>query len=360
MTQALLSVTGLHRMGKAFNCRSKAFLPMHLPNQRNRGSASRPLAGPTKVGVNSFPLRVASVIVCMCGFAFAADVTYRFSSSGNYPGAAFTFLQAVNCCEIVGYYESSSASFGYLENVRQSGTGRFLNLQPPGSVNSYASGINAKGVVVGGFCGPIACNPLDADHGFTYSDGAYTTIDYPQTGATTAPYGINGRGDIVGGFCAGPYACPVGAFARTAHGFLDRNGVFTELDFPASQDTQANAINDSGTIVGAYDVSYTGPHGFIYQNGTFTNIDVPGATFTYPDAINNRGVIAGSYQLNLDTIHGFLRYKDGTVVTVDHPNTQFSSIEGINDAGVIVGNWSSPHGQGFQLPFKGVPANASP
>ena len=142
------------------------------------------------------------ILLGLAGFAAATNIQYQFSSSGDYPGAAFTFPQAVNDHKIAGYYETSMGSFGYLEDLRKPRNGRFLNIEPPGSVNAYASGINTKGVVGGGFCGPTACNPLAADHGFTYSDGAYATIDYPQTGATTAPYGINGMGDVVGGFCA--------------------------------------------------------------------------------------------------------------------------------------------------------------
>src|SRR5438445_12102699 len=45
-------------------------------------------------------------------------------------------------------------------------------------------------------------------HGFLYSDGSYTTIDVPDSGANA--YGINDAGQIVGWF----------ADAQGGHGFL--------------------------------------------------------------------------------------------------------------------------------------------
>jgi probable HAF family extracellular repeat protein len=252
-----------------------------------------------------------SVGVAVVGFA--STIQYRFSPAGNFPGATYSIPLADNLRQIVGYYVAPGVSAGYIESlphVLKDGPPSFLALAPPGNAGSYALGINAHGVAVGGFCGPPFCNATAADHGFTYSNGIYTTIDFPQSGVTTAAYGINDLGEIVGGFCISPSACPVGAFTRTGHGFLDNQGVFTQLDYPGSQDTQADAINNAGVITGAYDINESGPHGFLYQNGAFTNIDVPGGSFTYPTAINNNGVVAGYYQTPDFNVHGFL-YRNG-------------------------------------------------
>jgi probable HAF family extracellular repeat protein len=291
-----------------------------------------------------------SVGVAIVGFA--STIQYRFSPAGNFPGATYSIPLGDNLTQIVGYYLSPTKLGAYIETSNKGAPPVFLGLGPPGSAGSYAFGINAHGVAVGGFCGLGGCNALAAQHGFTYNNGAYTTIDYPQTGATTAAYGINDLGEIVGGFCAGPYPCPEGAFARTGHGFLDNQGVFTQLDYPGSQDTQADAINNAGVIVGAYDINETGPHGFLYQNGVFTNIDVPGGSFTYPTAINNKGVVAGYYQTPDFGTHGFV-YHNGTFTTVDHPGTTDTGLTGINDDDVIVGNWGASGGR--NIAFKGIP-----
>jgi probable HAF family extracellular repeat protein len=295
---------------------------------------------------------VSVVLVCLAAIVLAANVQYRFSSVGNYPGAAYSIPLGDNLTQIVGYYLSATNLDGYIETSEKGVPPVFLGLLPPGSGVSYAFGINVHGVAVGGFCDPAGCNALAAQHGFTYDNGVYTTIDYPQTGATTAAYGINDLGEIVGGFCSGPFPCPEGAFARTAHGFLDDQGAFAQLDYPGSQDTQADAINNAGVIVGAYDINNSGPHGFIHQNGMFKNIDVPGGSFTYPTAINNKGVVAGYYQTPDFNVHGFL-YRNGAFETVDYPNTIGTGLSGINDDNVIVGNWAAPKGQ--RLTFIGIP-----
>ena len=55
-------------------------------------------------------------------------------------------------------------------------------------------------------------------HGFVYSSGKYITLDYPS-GVHTFAYGINATGQIVGSF----------EDSNGYHGFLDKNGVFTDL-----------------------------------------------------------------------------------------------------------------------------------
>jgi uncharacterized membrane protein len=298
----------------------------------------------------------------LAGFAAGTGIQYKFSSTGyGYPGAAYTDPEAINLFEIVGYYVTPTISWGYIEDLRKAPQERFQSVQPAGSWTSWLSGINARGVAVGGYCSPPQpCTFPAAQNGFTLDHGVFTNIDYPGAETTTA-LGINDRGDIVGGYC-NENICPDGVGVnQTDNAFLDKEGAFTTIDFPGATETQANAINNAGVIVGAYLIDDSGPHGFIYQSGTFTNIAVPGSTFTYPRAINNKGVVAGYYQTVNTTIHGFLRYEDGTYVTVDHPGTPASPLSGINDAGVIVGNWSPQNGYvGYPLPYRGVPVRTSP
>lgn len=305
--------------------------------------------------MKSLLVRAASVIVCLCGLASAANIHYQFSPSGNYPGAGTTYPLANNSNQIVGYYVSSQ-TLAYIQDLWKPKDKQFRTIQPPDSLVSFLSGINTKGVAVGGYCiPPHGCNFPNAQRGFTVSHTTYTIISYPGA-ESTAAYGINDSGEVVGGYCS-LQVCPLGQEAD--HGFLDVNGVFTQLDYPGALYTSAYAINNSSEIVGIYEANdNTGPHSFLYQNGEYTNIDVPGSTFTHVSAINNHGVAAGYYQLSNASIHGFLRYKDGTFLTVDHPNTGVTGLAGINDAGVVVGAWDPKQGQ--SLTFKGVPVLPSP
>jgi probable HAF family extracellular repeat protein len=308
-----------------------------------------------EVTMKGLLVRAAFVIVCLCGLASAANVHYQFSPSGNYPGASITYPIANNLNQVVGYYVTSSLVLAYIQDLWKPKGEEFRNIQPPGSLVSFLSGINSKGVAVGGYCTPPNyCNFPNAERGFTVIHKTYTIIAYPGAESTVA-YGINDSGEVVGGYCS-LQICPLGDEAD--HGFLDMNGVFTQLDYPGAMYTSANAINNAGIIVGIYEANSGGPHSFLYQNGVYTNIDVPGSVATNVSAINKHGVAAGYYELSNTSIHGFLRYKDGTFVTVDHPNTGATSLTGVNDAGVVVGFWSPPMGQ--RLTFKGVPVVPSP
>jgi probable HAF family extracellular repeat protein len=295
------------------------------------------------------------ILAALCGFgglAPAANIHYVFSPAGNYPGAAETAPLAANLAQIVGYYASATAGGAYIQTVGESASTPFLAFAPADSENSYASGINAHGVVAGGYCIlPQGCSYPQSQHGFTWTQGIFTTIDYP--GATSGgAYGINDLGQIVGGFCNTGNVCGGTILNPTAHAFLDDHGTFTELDYPGAYETQANAINNAGQIAGVYNDITGGPNSFVYQNGVYTNIDDPNAVWTNATAINNHGVAAGYYaDSNLRT-HGFL-YQNGRFTTVDHPNAGGTSLSGINDDGFLVGNWF--HTNGVPDTFKAIP-----
>lgn len=97
---------------------------------------------------------------------------------------------------------------------------------------------------------------LDRDggvYGFIKGEeGGVEPIQYPglSVPCTTLRY-INQRGEMVGVFgvfdvvedCLGP-----GSY----HGFLLRDGQFTQIDFPGALSTLSTGINDDGLIVGRY------------------------------------------------------------------------------------------------------------
>jgi probable HAF family extracellular repeat protein len=296
---------------------------------------------------------LAAVATCcsLVGLAAAAKVHYRFSPAGNYPGAFETTPLAVNSAQIVGYYVNPGGSSpSYVQTLRDGAASTpFLAIAPPGSGTSYASVINSRGVVAGGYCTP-GCTYPASQHGYTWDHGIFTTIDYPGAMSTGA-YGINDRGQIVGGFCTHSTVCGGSILNPTAHAFLDDHGTFTELDYPGSFETQANAINNVGQIVGTYGDLMGAPFSFLYQNGVYMAINYPGAVWTNATAINNHGVASGYYQDRQLNTHGFL-YQKGKFTTVDHPNTNGTGLDGINDDGIIVGTWFP---NGGYANFKGVP-----
>jgi len=193
---------------------------------------------------------------------------------------------------------------------------------------------------VGGYCTTKGgCNPEAGEHGYEFDSftGAFREINFPMTGTATTAYGINDFGVVVGGYCPNAVSCPQGLFSPASDGFIEDNGVFTTLDFPAAQATSAAAINNAGTIVGYDVINNTGPHAFLYENGIFTNIDFPGSGYTIATAINNLGVVAGLFS-DSTGLHGFI-YDNGTFAQIDKPGATGTGVTGINDRNVLVGAW---------------------
>lgn len=101
---------------------------------------------------------------------------------------------------------------------------------------TYPLAINNAGVIVGYYV-----DSTDGYHGFIYSGGTFTTIDYSGCVGTvgTELTGINNYGVIVG-HC--------GIFNE---GFVDQNGTFTVINpAPALTSFSINGINDAGQMVG--------------------------------------------------------------------------------------------------------------
>ncbi len=242
----------------------------------------------------------------------------------------------------------------------------FISIDPPGSVDTIARAINARGDIVGIF--------WDADgnsHGFLLSDGNYRVFDVFGSATVTSANGINARGDIVGwadtvgwllsggkfislGADLGPIGINdagdiVGVFVSqdgARHGFLLSGGKFTQIDFPDAGvcETIADSINDAGDIVGDYrigtcDESNEGWHAFLLRtDGTFDKIDVPNSVATVPRGINAQGDVVGDYGTADGGTYGFLLRK-GVFSRIEFPDAVFTRAFGINARGWIVGNW---------------------
>jgi probable HAF family extracellular repeat protein len=232
---------------------------------------------------------------------------------------------------------------------------------PSGRGQTFAYGINGSGQVVGTYFNPSSQPAETTDHGFLYSSGTYTTLDYPANNRTDA-YGINDSGEIVG------YYSNSGPGTTGSHGFLYSGGSYTSFDYPPIggilNQTFAQGINDADQIVGYY-LGPGGDHGFLYSGGNFTTLDVNGSSAragsTVAHGINASGQIVGEYVDSGGTSHGFL-YSGGTYTTLTDPfaingdpnHTNGTVALGINDAGQIVGYYyGSPAQAGASPPRHG-------
>jgi probable HAF family extracellular repeat protein len=189
------------------------------------GSTFTMIDVPGATGTEANGINSAGQIV---GIFRDATGTHGFLKDGdtfttlNYPGAADTLAYGINDSgQIVGVFNAGGQGHGFLYTAGSFTTTPLLG-----------TGINDSGQIVG----------TGGNSSLLYSDGNLTIIHYPGSIATYA-IGINNSGEIAGWFSG----------SGAGRGFLDTGGTFTSIDVPgANNGTYAQGINDSGQIVGYF------------------------------------------------------------------------------------------------------------
>jgi hypothetical protein len=174
--------------------------------------------------------------------AMPNDIRITRRLAGNW-----TLPHGINASgHIVGEYGTGYATYGFLYR-----NGTYTTLDLIGIDGAF--GINASGHIVGSY---LEKTPNGSRHGYFYTNGLYATLDHPSTRYMTEIKGINGAGHMVGSYSG----------AAGTRGFLYINGLYATIDYPSALQTNAQAINDNGQIVGWYVESYDPPptpiHGF--------------------------------------------------------------------------------------------------
>jgi hypothetical protein len=252
------------------------------------------------------------------------------------------------------------------------GSFQYETLSVTGQKSSYATGINDRDQVAGGFD-----DASGQSHGFVWDKGAFTQVD--GSGATYTELGsINARGLAAG------YYLPAGGSAisftydtktgqqqmlkiNPKYGFyeegINSSGVmvgFAEggkndfhgfdgktngknvklLTVPGGTiETLAFGINDSGVVVGSYLDSAAIYHGYMYQAGAYVSFDPPGSTATAAASITDDGIVCGNYTDASGQTHGFTM-SGGAFTVYDYPEAASSVVVGVGPGGEVVGNWT--------------------
>jgi hypothetical protein len=167
-------------------------------------------------------------------------------------------------------------------------SGSVTIFEVPGSTGTVPTSISQSGEIAG-----IWFDVNSKSHGFVRSpQGTIASFD-PDPGVTgfNSLPSINRAGVVVGSYFTGSYLTGyvLHSFARSPQGAI------IPIEVPGAGTTQANGINDSGTIVGSYSDA-NGQHGFARSaQGKITSFDVPQSSATAAISINNNGVIVGTY-----------------------------------------------------------------
>ncbi len=244
------------------------------------------------------------------------------------------------------------------------------------SQGTYATGINAAGVITGYFYDSTFGSTLYGGcHGFIRNpDGTYITFDSPMSPADkppsvptcAQPSSINQAGLIAGWYTDPSFGC--NSWPDTTggcggqHAFLRMpNGAFVTFDAPTelqnrydptgntNPGTFPRSITSAGEVTGIYASCSEGScnDSFVRtSDGTFLSFDPPNANPFYgnlgANGINVSGIAVGSYADNTTgSVHGFMRAADGTFTTIDPPGAAGGSgAASINSRGQVAGDFS--------------------
>jgi hypothetical protein len=261
----------------------------------------------------------------------APSYTYNLLS---FPGTLDTIASGINKgattskMEIVGAYSGTGAFVAHVsgtKTVRET----YETVKYPHDASPID--INDLGEIVGDY--------LDSSgvyHGFELSDKKFTTIDVPFAGAAgTNADAINNSGEIVGSW----------SDSGVTQGFTLIDGTYTSLNYPGADYTFAFDVNNEGDIVDSYaSPDSNGSQCYLLSGGTYTSISVPGAAWTEGIAINDAGVIVGYYGTSgSSVIQGFV-LSGGVFTTVSIPGEPYTALFDINNDGVLLGVYQDAAG----------------
>jgi len=281
--------------------------------------------------VATLPARSNPEDVSLSSRAQPLILSYRFQPIAP-PGSQFSWVRGMNNKgDAVGdYFDSHWDGHGFLRTH----TGMFVTIDPPTAAATSAFSINDAGVIVGAY--RDSNNVL---HGFRRSpSGIYTTVDFPGVPDSQLT-GVNNLGHNSGVYDLGNLGsthCP--SPQCQAISFIRRAGVFDAFEDPdaAPQTTFAFSINDLDQTCGSFIDLLGNTHGFVRnaRDGSFQTIEFPLSEASSVNQINNRGTMAGEYTLRLG--HGFLT-NGSNLLSFDYPDSDLSGLRAVNDHGQVGG-----------------------
>lgn len=214
-------------------------------------------------------------------------------------------------------------------------SGRIIDLGTHGLANSQAVAINDRGVAVG-WRKRRSMTPMSRTRSFAWLRGHERDL----TGrGGSVPVAIDAAGDVVlKSRKDNPYS------VRES---LWRAGTLTDLGDLGGPEVTANAINDTGTVVGVADTTDRQVlHAFLWRDGHMIDLPAPRrAWWTEAVAVNNSGLTVG-YSLTsndapnaaFDDYSTAIAWVEGILARLpERPHADQSSAAAVNDSGVIVG-----------------------
>ncbi len=253
-----------------------------------------------------------------------ASSQYRFIVIGV-PGSDNAQAWGINDAGLVtGWYlDASSNAHGF---AWQNGT--LQTVDYPGAVYTYLWYVNSQGVAMGYY------GDGTTEHAVAYSvpNATWTALPDIPGYSENEGYGINDAGVVTGNaFQGSTFVAWIWHPAQSAYSFFAPPEA-------AQNSTYTSAINDKGQVVGQYSDTGGVTHGFLKQGKTYTTIDAPEPEFWISaNGIDNSGTIVGAWQDDDYAYQGFVLTSGGLFTTVDYPGPEVTYLDGINGRGDICG-----------------------
>jgi probable HAF family extracellular repeat protein len=247
------------------------------------------------------------------------------------PDASSVTVEDINDAgQIVGTY--NDANFVRHAVLWDAAGWHELALPPGDEVNGIARAINNAGQIVG-----TSDDFVQPTFGLLWTattPGTYTVLNN-DSGAPVSPADINDDGIVAGG-----WGVPSRAFVWTATDGLVDYGI----QDPTVQDQQARwtAINDSGKLIGFWNVHVADIHATVGVVGTPAVLGMGGASDTQRTnavGMNAAGVAVGLGSNDLQTLVPVVFADDGSFTAIDGAtlDQDNGAAIAINDDGIIVG-----------------------
>jgi probable HAF family extracellular repeat protein len=266
----------------------------------------------------------------------ALGQSYFITDPGE-PGDYYRLAHGINSAgDVVGEYEFTNVlsigAFWYHQ-------GAITDLGVlPGYFDAFAYGINDSGQIVG-WCDVAATG---VERAFLYRNGTMQDLGTlsssgPMPSGYSEAYAINRAGQVVG----------TATLANTAvnHAFLYSGGKNKDLGALGGTNYNSSAfgLNNVGVIVGESEVTNSiNSHAFSYSNNIMTDLGtLPGGSYSRANAVNDSGVIVGESDTLVGAglpIHAFVCANGpGSMQDLGTLGGSESSANAINSAGRVVG-----------------------
>ena len=259
----------------------------------------------------------------------AADAArpYAFETL-DFPGSSLTIVWGLDDFDdVAGQYAIAGGTSHAM--VRRHGQFKALAPRETGTGFSAAGGPNDIGTTFGGYT-----DAAGAQHGFVITDGRFEKVDFRGH--------LNSNIDAVdvSGAILGVYWDADGVY----HGMLSRHGNETPFDVGGARDTYPLGMNSEGDSVGYWDTDGVTVQGYVRRaDGQVSVLNLPAATATVAFAINDFGQIAGYFEDASGGIHGYV--KTGQHLRqVDMPGALATLVTSLNNWGSVAGEYIDASG----------------